>query len=245
MERCIESVKIGDKKVYKKNIEQIVADFDNLEIRDIKKPKVGIVGEILVKYHPTANNDIVDILEKEGAEVVVPDLTDFLMYCCYNETFKYKRLSKARLNKFVGDVAIMYLNHYRKHLVRALKKSKRFYPPMTINDLANLVTPEISLGNQAGEGWLLTAEMVELIESGAENIVCVQPFGCLPNHVTGKGMIKAIKAKYPKANIVAIDYDPGASEVNQLNRLKLMLSTAEDNLVENSSKIKAASSYNA
>ena len=238
MERCIESVKIGDKKVYKENIEQIVKDFDELEITDIKKPKVGIVGEILVKYHPTANNDIVDILEKEGAEVVVPDLTDFLMYCCYNETYKYKNLSKARLNKFVGDVAILYMDHYRKHLKRALKKSKRFYPPMTIKELGNLVTPDISLGNQAGEGWLLTAEMVELIESGAENIVCVQPFGCLPNHVTGKGMIKSIKGKYPKANIVAIDYDPGASEVNQLNRLKLMLSTAEDNLEENSSKVK-------
>jgi len=247
MERCIESVKIGDKKVFKENISQIVADFDKLEITDVEKPKVGIVGEILVKYHPTANNDIVDILEREGAEVVVPDLTDFLMYCAYNESFKYKQLSKARLNKFAGDVSILYLEHYRKHLKRALKKSNRFYPPLTIKELANLVTPEISLGNQAGEGWLLTAEMVELIESGVENIVCVQPFGCLPNHVTGKGMIKAIKEKYPKANIVAIDYDPGASEVNQLNRLKLMLSTAQDNLAEDSPSTKkdvSAISYN-
>lgn len=237
VEKCIESVKVGDKKVFKENIYKIVEDFDNLEIEDIKKPKVGIVGEILVKYHPTANNDIVDILEREGAEVVVPDLTDFLMYCCYNETFKYKQLSKPRFNKFVGDVSMMYMNHYRKHLIRALKKSNRFYPPMTIKELGDLVTPGVSLGNQAGEGWLLTAEMVELITSGVENIVCVQPFGCLPNHVTGKGMIKAVKSKYPKANIVAIDYDPGASEVNQLNRLKLMLSTAEDNLNEDVNKV--------
>ena len=247
MEKCIESVKVGDKKVFIENVEGIVRDFDELEIEKIQKPKVGIVGEILVKYHPTANNDIVGILEDEGAEVVVPDLTDFLMYCAYNETFKYKYLSKARLNKFVGDVAILYMEHYRKPLKKALKKSKRFNTPMKIQKLADAVSPLVSVGNQAGEGWLLTAEMVELIESGVENIVCVQPFGCLPNHVTGKGMIKAIKEKYPKANIVAIDYDPGASEVNQLNRLKLMLSAAQDNLKDDlgsSEEDESLSSYN-
>lgn len=230
MERCIESVKTGDKKEYKENVENIVRDFDELEITDIKKPKVGIVGEILVKYHPTANNNIVEILENEGAEVVVPDLTDFLMYCGYNATFKHKYLSKPMINKLAGDVAISYMEHYRKPLRKALENSKRFTAPLTVKRLGELVEPFISLGNQAGEGWLLTAEMIELIESGTKNIVCVQPFGCLPNHITGKGMIKAIKEKYDGANIVAIDYDPGASEVNQLNRLKLMLSTAKDNL---------------
>ena len=233
MDKCIEAVKVGNKKEFKKNVEDIVRDFDEIEIEDVKKPKVGIVGEILVKYHPTANNDIVKILESEGAEVVVSDLTDFLMYCAYNETFKFKQLSKSRLNKFVGDIAIMYMEHYRKPLKKALDKSKRFHSPIKVQQLANLVEPMISVGNQAGEGWLLTAEMIELIESGAENIVCVQPFGCLPNHVVGKGMIKAMKEKYPRANIVAIDYDPGASEVNQLNRLKLMLSSAYDNLEKN------------
>lgn len=232
MDKCIEAVKVGDKKEFKENVQGIVKDFDELEIKDEKKPKVGIVGEILVKYHPTANNDIVEVLESEGAEVVVSDLTDFLMYCAYNETFKFKQLSKSRLNKFVGDMAILYMEHYRKPLKKALNNSRRFSSPLKVQKLAELVTPMISVGNQAGEGWLLTAEMIELIENGAENIVCVQPFGCLPNHVTGKGMIKSVKEKYPKANIVAIDYDPGASEVNQLNRLKLMLSAAYDNLEE-------------
>lgn len=233
MDKCIEAVKVGDKKEFKKNVEDIVRDFDEIEIEDVEKPKVGIVGEILVKYHPTANNDIVKILENEGAEVVVSDLTDFLMYCAYNETFKFKQLSKSRLNKFVGDMAIFYMEHYRKPLKKALANSKRFSSPLKVQKLAELVAPMISVGNQSGEGWLLTAEMKELIESRVENIVCVQPFGCLPNHIVGKGMIKAMKEKYPKANIVAIDYDPGASEVNQLNRLKLMLSAAYDNLEEN------------
>lgn len=228
--RCKKSVRTGDRSEFKEIVRGIVRDFDEIEILDIKKPKVGIVGEILVKYHPIANNDIVTLLEKEGAEVVVPDLTDFCMYCAYNETFKYKYMSQRRLNKVVGDIAIMYMNFFRKELKSALENSKRFRPPIHVKKLAKMVTPILSLGNQAGEGWLLTAEMVELMEAGVENIVCVQPFGCLPNHVVGKGMIKAVKERYPNANIVPIDYDPGASEVNQLNRLKLMLSTAHDNV---------------
>ena len=230
VERCKKSVRTGDRSEFKEIVRGIVRDFDEIETLDIKKPKVGIVGEILVKYHPIANNDIVTLLEKEGAEVVVPDLTDFCMYCAYNETFKYKYMSQRRLNKVVGDIAIMYMNFFRKELKSALENSKRFSPPIHIKKLAKMVTPILSLGNQAGEGWLLTAEMVELMETGIENIVCVQPFGCLPNHVVGKGMIKAVKERYPNANIVPIDYDPGASEVNQLNRLKLMLSTAHENV---------------
>jgi len=232
LKKCGESVEVGDKREYKENIYAMVKDFDNLEIIDVEKPKVGIVGEILVKYHPTANNDIVRLLEAEGAEVVVSDLTDFLMYCAYNETFKHKQLAKSRLNKFIGDIAIIYMEHYRKDLRKALKNSKRFNPPLEIEELAKLAESLLSTGNQGGEGWLLTAEMLELIETGVDNIVCVQPFGCLLNHITGKGMIKAVREIHPQANIVAIDYDPGASEVNQLNRLKLMLSTAQDNMVE-------------
>ena len=233
MEKCAEAVKVGDKKEFEQNVHQMVRDFDELEIdENLVKPKVGIVGEILVKYHPAANNDIVGILEKEGAEVVVSDLTDFLLYCCYNTDFKYKYLSKGVLPKIGGDIAIRYIENYRKHLREALSNSKRFEEPLTIYELANEAEKLVSIGNQYGEGWLLTAEMLELIHSGTENIVCVQPFGCLPNHITGKGMIKAIREIHPKANIVPIDYDPGASEVNQLNRLKLMLSTAYDNLKE-------------
>ena len=231
MKRCAEIVRIGDKKEYEENVYKIVRDFDELEIdEDLVKPRVGVVGEILVKYHPTANNNIVGILENEGAEAVVSDLTDFLLYCCYNATYKYRYLSKGIFPKIGGDIAIKYIEYYRKPIRKALRNSKRFHEPLTVYELVKEAEKLASIGNQYGEGWLLTAEMLELIQNGVENIVCVQPFGCLPNHITGKGMIKAIRERYPKSNIVPIDYDPGASEVNQLNRLKLMLSTAYDNV---------------
>lgn len=179
-----------------------------------------------------ANNNLVGLLESEGAEVVVPDLTDFLLYSSYNATYKYKYLSKGLLPKIGSDIAIKYIEYYRKPVREALKKSNRFHEPLTVEELVKEAERLVSIGNQYGEGWLLTAEMLELIQTGAENIVCTQPFGCLPNHITGKGVIKAIRGIYPQANIVAIDYDPGASEVNQLNRIKLMLSTAHDNVEE-------------
>ena len=221
-----------DKGGFIKYINEIVKSFDKIEILDIAKPKVGIVGEILVKYHPVANNNLIDILEEEGAEVVVSDLTDFLLYCLYNSDFKARRLGKSYGTKMAGDIGIAYIEHYRKYIKKSLEDSERFQSPLKIEELGELAEKLISLGNQAGEGWLLTAEMIELIEAGAENIVCVQPFGCLPNHITGKGMIKGIRDIYPKANIIPIDYDPGASSVNQLNRLKLMLSKAEESIVE-------------
>ncbi|GFN35492.1 2-hydroxyglutaryl-CoA dehydratase [Tepidimicrobium xylanilyticum] len=231
IEKCSEAVKIGDKEEYVKNINQMVKDFDELEIdENLIKPKVGIVGEILVKYHPMANNNLVDLLESEGAEVVVPDLTDFLIYSSYNTTFKYKYLSKGLLSKIGGDMVIKYIERYRRPIREALRNSNRFDEPSTVEELVREAERLVSIGNQYGEGWLLTAEMLELIQMGAENIVCTQPFGCLPNHITGKGVIKAIRELYPQSNIVAIDYDPGASEVNQLNRIKLMLSTAHDNV---------------
>ncbi len=215
---------------YIEYVNHIVDDFENLETLDISKPKVGIVGEILVKYHPIANNELVDILEREGAEVLSGDLTDFLLYCLYNSDFKNKHLGKSLVSKVSGDIGIRYIEYYREPIRKALNKSKKFHSPLRIEELGGLAEKLISLGNQAGEGWLLTGEMIELIEAGAENIVCVQPFGCLPNHITGKGMIKAIRDIYPKANIIPLDYDPGASVVNQVNRLKLMLSRAEENL---------------
>jgi len=225
-ERAKENVKDGSKREFNLNVTKIVQEFDNLELLNIIKPKVGLVGEILVKFHPTANNDVVKIIESEGAEAVMPDLMDFFLYTAYDEDFKHKYLAGSRLSKNIYMWAIRYMESYRKSMKKALDNSRRFHPPKHIAELGEMASSILSLGNQTGEGWFLTAEMIELIESGADNIICMQPFACLPNHVTGKGMIKALKAKYPKANIVAVDYDPGASEVNQLNRIKLMLSVA-------------------
>lgn len=232
VEKCKKVIKEGNFKLAKRYVYEIVEDFDNLEILDIKKPRVGVVGEILVKYHPTANNDIVGVLESEGAEAVVPDLTDFFLYCAYDETFKYKYLSGNFKSKIISDAVIWAIEYFRKDMKKALEKSKRFHAPATIKELAEGAEPILSIGNQTGEGWFLTGEMVELINSGVKNIVCLQPFACLPNHVTGKGVIKELKRRYKGANVVAIDYDPGASEVNQINRIKLMLAVADKNLEE-------------
>lgn len=229
-EKAFKNVENGNKNEMNKLVKEIVKAFDTLEINDEVKPKVGIVGEILVKYHPTANNNIVDVLEKEGAEVVVPELLDFFLYCCYNSKFKNRYLSGSSIVKTGCDIAISYIESYRKVVIKELQNSERFGYPSSINNLAKKAANVVSLGNQTGEGWLLTGEMVELIESDVNNIICIQPFACLPNHITGKGMIKALKSKYPLANIVAVDYDPGASEVNQLNRIKLMMSVAFKNL---------------
>ena len=229
-EKALENINNGSKREMNKIVKEIVKAFDTIEINDIVKPKVGIVGEILVKYHPTANNNIIDVLENEGAEVVVPELLDFFLYCCYNSKFKNRYLSGSKITKTGCDIAISYIESYRKFVVKELQESQRFGYPTTISHLAKKAANVVSLGNQTGEGWLLTGEMVELIENNVNNIVCIQPFACLPNHVTGKGMIKALKTKYPLANIIAVDYDPGSSEVNQLNRIKLMMSVAFKNL---------------
>ncbi len=231
VDKCNKSLVNGGKKDFRDNIYKIVHDFDNLEIdENLVKPKVGVVGEILVKFHPTANNDIVEILEQEGAEAVVPDLIDFFLYGAYNTKFRYEKLSGSFMKMVTSSIAIKGIEYYRRHMKNALEKSSRFEPPKSINELAECASKHLSLGNQTGEGWFLTAEMVELIESGVYNIACLQPFACLPNHITGKGMIKELRTAYPKSNIAAIDYDPGASEVNQLNRIKLMLSVAFKNL---------------
>lgn len=209
----------------------IVKKFDELPIDEtLKKPRVGVVGEILVKYMPLANNNLVELLEAEGAEVVVPDLFDFMNYCTYNLVYRRKYLGGAWISLIGAKIFLKVIKIFRKPAFKALDKSKRFSSPIAIEEIANLSKPYISIGNQYGEGWFLTGEMVELIKTGVPNIVCVQPFACLPNHVVGKGVIKVIKKDYPLANIAAIDYDPGASEVNQLNRIKLMLSTAKENL---------------
>ncbi|WP_053955343.1 2-hydroxyacyl-CoA dehydratase [Inediibacterium massiliense] len=226
-EKCKKSLSKGSKKEFEKNIYNIVKDFDDFLIdEEMMKPKVGVVGEILVKFHPSANNHVVDLIEKEGAEAVVPDLIDFLLYCAFDYKVQYKILSGTFLDMLMGNTAIKIIEYYRKAMRKTLLNSKRFTPPNTIEELAIKAKKHLSLANQTGEGWFLTAEMIELIQSGVENILCLQPFACLPNHITGKGMIKELRRTYPYANIAPIDYDPGASEVNQLNRIKLMLSVA-------------------
>ena len=228
--KCKRDIAKGNFYTFQKNIRGIIRDFDRIPLKDIKKPRVGIVGEILVKFLPDANNHLVELLEREGAEAVVPDLLDFFMYSFYNSNFKYRYLGKSKKSAIVSNSAIWIVERYRQTLRKELAKSNRFEPPAYIKDLAEYAKPFVSIGNQTGEGWFLTGEMVELIHSGAPNIVCTQPFACLPNHVVGKGVIKEIRQAFPDANIVAIDYDPGASEVNQINRIKLMLSAAEKNM---------------
>ena len=224
------NTKILSHRKYKKLCREIIRDFDNLPMTDERKPRVGVVGEILVKFHPVANNYVVDLLEQEGAEAVVPDLTDFLLYCCYNNNFKADYLGESKKAKRMNNLLIKFFEWMRKAARDELAKSKHFEPTAYIEDLAKLAEPIVSCGNQTGEGWFLTGEMLELIHQGATNIICAQPFACLPNHIVGKGVIKEIRHEFPEANIVAIDYDPGASEVNQLNRIKLMLSTAQKKL---------------
>ena len=210
---------------------QIIRDFDAIPILDIKKPRVGIVGEILVKYSPAGNNHLVELLEAEGAEAVVPDLLGFMLYCFYNQIYKAEHLGTSKKSARTASLGIWAIEKVlRGAMVKELKKSKHFTTPAPIRELVKYAEPIVSIGNQTGEGWFLTGEMIELIHDGVPNIVCTQPFGCLPNHVVGKGVIKALRKAHPESNIVAIDYDPGASEVNQLNRIKLMLSTAQKNL---------------
>jgi len=225
-QRAKQNISTGNKRIFQHNIAEIIHEFDRLELTDIKKPRVGIVGEILVKYHPTANNDIVSIIEQGGAEAVVPDLMDYFLYSTFNSRFRSRYLAGKRLDQQKSDIAANYIMSYRKIMGRELKKSVRFIPPTPIEELAHMASSILSLGNQTGEGWLVTAEMLEFFEQGTNNIICVQPLACLPNHITGKGMFKPLRERYPGANIMPIDYDPGISNVNQLNRIKLLLAVA-------------------
>jgi predicted nucleotide-binding protein (sugar kinase/HSP70/actin superfamily) len=187
-----------------------------------------VVGEILVKFHPTANNGIVDLIESEGAEAVVPDLTDFLLYATFGGQFRRRSLAGSLQGAIVSRAAIAIMEMFRRPQKKALARSSRFHPPSTIYELAKGVDGIVQLGNVTGEGWFLTAEMAELIHEEVDAIACIQPFACLPNHVTGKGMIRELRRRHPGVTVAAIDYDPGASEVNQLNRLKLLLASARE-----------------
>ncbi len=225
---------------FKRLCHTIVDEFDHIKVSEEEKPRVGIVGEILVKFSPSANNQLVELLEAEGAEAVVPDLMDFLLYCFKNTEFRTQFLGMKKSLARNGRLGIRALQWFRKPADQALAQSRHFSPSSDIDHMADMAKDIVSLGNQTGEGWFLTGEMLELIENGTQNIVCTQPFACLPNHIVGKGVIKELRRRHPNANIVAIDYDPGASEVNQLNRIKLMLSTAFKNLEKGAEKRKEA-----
>ena len=227
MTRCKANIRQGNDVVFRENMHEIVRDFENIPIRDEKKARVGLVGEILVKYHPVANNNLVDFIEDMGAEMVVPGLMDFFLYCAYGGESDNRFLGGSKMRRVISHAFILYVERYRKMMRTALENSRRFTAPATIFEMAKKTEPLLSLCNRSGEGWLLTAEMIELIEEGTHHIICMQPFACLPNHITGKGMIKTLKEQYPHTHIVAVDYDPGASEVNQINRVKLMLEKAK------------------
>ena len=231
---CVEEIRktTFSRRKVKKLIKNIVHEFDTLPRKHVTKPRVGVVGEILVKFSPMANNHITDLLEAEGAEAVMPDLLDFLLYCLFNNYFRAENYSAGWFYSALATIGIRLLEYLRSPARKQLLASKHYIAPDSISHLAEMASHYVSLGNQSGEGWFLTGEMLELIQSGVPNIVCVQPFGCLPNHVVGKGVIKTLREHNPDSNIVAIDFDPGASEVNQLNRIKLMLSVAKDNAKE-------------
>lgn len=232
IERCCEFVSRKHMSffTFQKMCRQIVADFDAIPITNVQKPRVGIVGEILVKFAPAANNYLVELLESEGAEAVVPDLVDFMLYCFYNQIYKADYLGMSKKSAIISRLGISGIEFLRGSARKVFERSTHFTPPSSIYETVENARTIVDIGNQTGEGWFLTGEMIELIHSGVNNIVCTQPFACLPNHVVGKGVIKELRKHYPLSNIVAIDYDPGASEVNQLNRIKLMLSTAQKNL---------------
>ena len=220
----------GRRKSYKKikqNYRQILADFAAVEVTPRPAVKVGVVGEIFVKFSPLGNNNLEQFLVNEGAETVVPGLVDFLLYCFYNAMEDRRLYGRGVIFGMVSGVAYRLICKKKNDLIAIMKEDGRFTPPAPFEQTVKMAEGYIGHGTKMGEGWLLTAEMLELSHSGVKNIVCTQPFGCLPNHICGKGMMKPIKEKNPDVNIVAIDYDPGATKVNQENRLKLMLANAK------------------
>lgn len=232
MLKCKKILEKSSNKEFKKSIYDIVNDFEKIELNtSIEKPKVGIVGEVLIKYHPFGNNHVAELLEQEGAEVILPDFMGFIKFMATHKITFNNLLNTNKTSSKVSKMAIKIIDILEKDLKLALASSKKNYlPPCDIWHLEDQVKDVLSIGNQTGEGWFLTAEMIEYIEHDIPNIVCVQPFACLPNHVVGKGVIKTIREKYPEANISPVDYDHGASEANQTNRIKLLMTVAKDNL---------------
>ena len=234
LEICKSKVINSSMKEFNESLYDIVNDFEKIKLnKDIIKPKVGIVGEILIKYHPYGNNYVASLLEKEGAEVIIPEFMGFIKYIMANGLKKNKYLKNGKFKAIIYKSGIQLLDKIEGDYKKALASSKKgYFKPADILELAEYAEEILSTGNQTGEGWLLTGEMVEFIKNDVPNIICLQPFACLPNHVVGKGVIKAIRNKYPLANIAPIDYDPGASQTNQTNRIKLMMTVAKDNLAK-------------
>lgn len=232
MEKCKTLLEKSTMKQFKNSIYEMVEDFEKIELdTSVEKPKVGIVGEVLIKYHPFGNNFVANKLEEEGAEVILPDFMGFVKFIATHKITFNQLIKTDKIKAKIFKTAIKLIDILEKDEVIALSKSKKGYLlPCNIWELEDKVKDILSIGNQTGEGWFLTAEMIEYIEHGIPNIICVQPFACLPNHVVGKGVIKTIRSKYPEANISPIDYDPGASETNQTNRIKLLMTVAKDNL---------------
>ena len=232
MEVCKKQLSAGtNRREFGKTCRAIVHEFDTMPLTgEGTKPRVGVVGEILVKFHPTANNQVVDVIEREGCEAVVPGLTEFFLFGIVGRIFQKDPLGRSAKGAVGAHGILRLLATMRKPMIDALAKSKRFEAPTDIFTLGEYAEEILSTCNSMGEGWLLTAEMIELIRTGTPNVVCAQPFACLPNHVVGKSVIKELRRRYPASNIVAVDYDPGASEVNQLNRIKLMISVAKANM---------------
>lgn len=227
----------------KKNLKEIVESFDKIPRFYEIKPKVGIVGEIYVKYSKLGNNHLEEFLLKEGCEVMVPGLMGFLMYCTNNHIEDVDIYGGSKIRRNLASLVLKYLIMYEELIIKAVKKYSNFTAPSSFSHLKSLAEEVISRGCKMGEGWLLTAEILDLIKTGYENVVCAQPFGCLPNHIVAKGMIRKIKSLYPNANIVAIDYDPSATKVNQENRLKLMLAVARENLEAEYNKFEERKSF--
>lgn len=209
------------------NYKAILKDFAAIPLQRTEKVKVGIVGEIYLKYAPLGNNDLENYLISEGAEVINAGLLDFLMYCVYNGIYDKELYGWGGKRYLINRLAMWYLKGRQRGMIKAIKKHGAFAPPADFASVIHMARGYLDHGVKMGEGWLLTAEMIELIHSGVNNIVSAQPFGCLPNHIVAKGMIRKIKDEFPKANIVAVDYDPGASRINQENRIKLMLANAK------------------
>ncbi len=229
VERLVDGFQAGkgmSRPQMRKIFDRIIADFAAIPTAGEPKVRVGIVGEIYVKFSALGNNNLEQFLLSEGAEPIVPGLTDFLIFKIYNRVADVDLYGGRLLKKYGCRLFMGYVEACQRDMIAALERSGRFRAPGTFRDLHRLVRGYLGDGNKMGEGWLLTAEMLELIHSGTGNIVCAQPFGCLPNHVVGKGMIRRLKDDYPNSNIVAIDYDPGATKINQENRIKLMLANA-------------------
>lgn len=223
----------------KANFDRIIADFDTIPVAGAQKIRVGIVGEIYIKYSPLGNNNLEHFLLTEGAEPVVPGLIDFIIFKIFNREVDVALYGGNCIKKIIARFFREYVEKCQNAMIEAVKKHGRFRSPEPFEHLHTLVKGYLGDGNKMGEGWLLTAEMLELIHSGTSSIVCTQPFGCLPNHIVGKGMIRKLKDDYPWSNIVAIDYDPGATKINQENRIKLMLANARGLAAEETEHRKA------